>query len=126
MIVGVGTDLIEIPRIEKACQKDRFVQRIYTEKERALCYGSASKFAGNFAVKEALVKVLGTGFHGIEPIEIEVLREKNGKPYINLYGNAKQKQKELLIHTFHVSITNTKQYAMAYVIGERDSECNIQ
>lgn len=126
MIVGIGTDMIEISRIEKACQKQRFVQNIYTKQEWKLCMDSPSRAAGNFAVKEAVVKVFGTGFTGIKPVEIEVLREKNGKPYINLYGMALQKQKELFIQKFHVSITNTKQYALAYVIGEGDNECSIQ
>lgn len=118
MIVGIGTDMIEISRIEKAYQKEHFIKRVYTEEERKICLNRPMRAAGNFAVKEAVVKVFGTGFNGIKPTEIEVLREKNGRPYINLYGQALKKQKELLIQKFQVSITNTKEYAVAFVIGE--------
>ncbi|MBO8463205.1 MAG: holo-ACP synthase [Firmicutes bacterium] len=120
MILGVGTDMIEIIRVEKACQKKKFLERVYTIREQELYRDSPSKLAGNFAVKEAVVKVFGTGFHGIEPREIEVLRDEYGKPYINLYGNAKKKQEQLEITNIQVSITNTKEYAMSFVIGENE------
>lgn len=118
MILGIGTDMIEIKRIEQACKRQRFLERVYTKKEQELYEGFPSKLAGNFAVKEAVVKVFGTGFRKIEPREIEVLRDEKGKPYINLYGNAKKKKEEIGITNIQVSITNTKQYAMSFVIGE--------
>lgn len=118
MIVGIGTDMIEVARIKKACLKERFIERIYTERERQFCKQYPEKAAGNFAVKEAVVKIFQTGFSGIEPKEIEVLRRQNGSPYINLYGKAKEKQEELRIRRWHISITNVKEYAMAFVIGE--------
>lgn len=118
MIVGIGTDLIELDRIEKACKNIHFLERVFTERERELGVNSIQSLAGNFAVKESVVKVFGTGFRGIEFQEIEVLRDELGKPYILLYGKAKEKQKELGISKLHVSITNTKQYAMAFVVGE--------
>lgn len=118
MIVGIGTDLIELDRIEKACKNIHFLERVFTERERELGTNSIQSLAGNFAVKESVVKVFGTGFRGIEFQEIEVLRDDLGKPYILLYGKAKEKQKELGISKLHVSITNTKQYAMAFVVGE--------
>ena len=118
MIVGIGTDLIELDRIEKACKNIHFLERVFTERERELGTNSIQSLAGNFAVKESVVKAFGTGFRGIEFQEIEVLRDELGKPYILLYGKAKEKQKELGISKLHVSITNTKQYAMAFVVGE--------
>ena len=70
MIVGIGTDLIEIARIEKACRKQAFLSRIYTEEECRLAGGSISRLAGNFAVKEAVSKALGTGFREFMPSEV--------------------------------------------------------
>lgn len=121
MILGVGTDMVEIIRVAQACKRQRFLERVYTRKEQELYKDSPSKLAGNFAVKEAVVKVFGTGFRGIEPNEIEVLRDESGKPYINLYGNAKKMQKQLEMTNIQVSITNTKQYAMSFVIGENEN-----
>ena len=72
MIFGIGIDLIEMERIEKAIKRTHFLQRIYTEAEQHMIAERASKAAGNFAVKEAVVKAFGTGFGIIQPKEIEV------------------------------------------------------
>lgn len=119
MIVGIGTDLIEIDRIVKACEKEAFLDKVYTEKERELAILDKNKLAGNFAVKEAVVKMFGTGFHGIKPIEVEVLRDEYGKPFVNLYGRAKLQAKALGISSIFVSISNVKEYASAVAVGER-------
>lgn len=119
MIVGIGTDLIEIKRIEKACEKEVFINKVYTEKERKLAVLDKNKLAGNFAVKEAVVKMFGTGFQGIKPIEVEVLRDEYGKPFVNLFGGAKQQAEMLGITSIFVSITNVKEYASAVAVGER-------
>ena len=121
MIIGIGTDMIEVARIEKACLRKRFMERVYTQEESSFCQPYPEKAAGNFAVKEAVVKVFQTGFIGVEPNEIEVLRRSNGSPYLNLYGKAKEKAKELGITKWHISITNVKTYAVAFVIGEGES-----
>ena len=118
MIFGIGTDLIEVERVENSYKKEAFRNKIYTEKEQAFIKGRAQKAAGNFAVKEAVVKAFGTGFRKITPIEIEVLREELGKPYIVLYGEAKKMQQQEQITKIHVSISNTKEYAVAYVVME--------
>lgn len=118
MIAGVGTDLIEMERIMRACQKDAFVTRAFTAKECRQAEGSPSRLAGNFAVKEAVSKVFGTGFRGIGLQEIEVLRDPLGKPYVVLHGRARELAGQLGIRTIHVSISNTKEYAMAFAVGE--------
>ena len=110
MIVGVGTDLVEMDRMKKACGRESFLKRIYTEEER--------RQAGDFAVKEAVAKALGTGFRGFGPECIEALRDPLGKPYVRLYGRAGELAEELGIDEFHVSVTNTAQYAAAFVVGE--------
>lgn len=119
MILGIGNDLIEIERIEKACDKQAFLVRCYTEKEIELCKGKASMLAGNFAVKESVAKAFGTGFRGFETTDIEVLRDELGKPYVNLYGGAKKLYDDMAATSIHVSITNTKDYAAAMAVLER-------
>ena len=90
MIVGIGTDLIEIERIKKACEKEAFLVRVYTEEERRQAGGKVSRLAGDFAVKEAVSKVFGTGFRGFGLLDIEVLRDELGKPWVRLHGGAKK------------------------------------
>lgn len=118
MVVGIGTDIIEVKRVRQACMNPAFVKRIYTRKELELIESDKGKFVTNFAVKEAVSKMLGTGFRKITPIEIEVLREESGQPYVNLYGEAYQRMKELNIDDILVTISDTKEYAVAYVIGQ--------
>lgn len=118
MIAGVGTDLIEIDRIRKACEKKAFLNRIYTAEERRQAGENISRLAGSFAVKEAVSKVLGTGFRTFFPADIEVLRDELGKPYVNLYGGAKKRADELGLIRIEVSISNTKEHAMAFAVGE--------
>ena len=120
MIKGIGTDLIEIKRIKKACGKQSFLVRCFTDKELDLIGTDYDKAAGNFAVKEAVTKVLGTGFAGIRPIEIEVLRDEKGKPFVILSGGAEKIAGELGIKRIHVSITDTEEYAAAFAIGESE------
>jgi holo-[acyl-carrier protein] synthase len=118
MIVGIGTDIIEIQRIKRACTREAFFMRCFTEKERNLIGDNSSRAAGNFAVKEAVSKVFGTGINGFELKEIEVLRDEVGKPYVVLYHNALAISKQLNITKIHVSISNTKDLVVAYAIGE--------
>lgn len=118
MIIGIGIDLIEIQRVEKACQKQHFFMRCFSMKEIELIGNNYSRAAGNWAVKEAVAKAFGTGVVGFDLNEIEVLRNENGKPYVELRGGAKETSETLGISRIHVSITNTKDYASAYVIAE--------
>lgn len=120
MITGIGVDLIEIRRVETACRKDGFLKRYYTGREIELVNSDSKKASDNFAVKEAVVKMFGTGFREISPIDIEVLRDDLGKPYVNLYGKAKDFAEQQQIARIHVSITNTKDYSNAFVVGERN------
>ena len=118
MLTGVGCDLIEIERMKKACEKEAFLLRVYTENERRQADGRPSVLAGTFAVKEAVSKVLGTGFRTFMPIDVEVLRDELGKPYVVLHGNAKKVAEEKKIRRIEVSISNTKEQAMAFAVGE--------
>lgn len=118
MIVGIGTDLVEIHRVEQMISRRSVLKRIYTKDELEFAKRSAATLAGNFAVKEAVSKVFGTGFFGVEPYEIEVLRNEKGAPFVILSGVAKQTAKHLGITKLHVSISNTAEYVQAFVIGE--------
>ena len=118
MVIGIGTDIIEVKRVDKACENPAFVHRIYTDQEQELAKADHGRLATNFAVKEAVSKMLGTGFGTIQPNEIEVLRRASGQPYVNLYGHALERMKELRIDDILVSISDTKEYAVAYVIGQ--------
>ena len=118
MLTGVGCDLIEIERMKKACEKEAFLLRVYTEEERRQADGRPSVLAGTFAVKEAVAKVLGTGFRTFMPKDVEVLRDELGKPYVLLHGNAEKLAEEKKIKRIEVSISDTKEYAMAFAVGE--------
>lgn len=118
MIAGVGIDLIEIERVRKACEREAFLNRIYAEAERALIVERPVMASDNFAVKEAVVKALGTGFTGCRPCDIEVLRRENGAPYVVLHGGAKQLADARQIAAWHISISNTKTQSVAIAIAE--------
>lgn len=120
MILGIGTDMVEIERIRKACEKEAFLTRTYTQAECRQAKGNASMLAGNFAIKEAVAKALGTGFRTFMPIDIEVLRDTLGKPCVTLYGNAEVIAGELGMKRIHASITNTAECALGFVVGEGD------
>mgnify|MGYP005767697291 FL=1 len=118
MIVGIGTDLVEIRRIRDMMDRHKGLERIFTKNELAYAKGRAESLSGTFAVKEAVSKAFGTGFFGVEPYEIEVLRDEKAAPYVKLYGKALELSAKLHMDHIHVSITDTKQYAQAFVIGE--------
>ena len=120
MIKGIGLDMTKISRIKKACEKDSFRKRIFTEEEQNLCDKFPAKYAGNFAVKEAVAKMLGSGFRGFLPADIEVLRDELGKPYVKLYGKAEERASLLKISSIFVSITDEDDYVSAVAIGEGD------
>lgn len=123
LIIGTGIDIIEISRIQQAVEhNDKFIQRCFTENEYAYFISRRMRYeviAGNFAAKEAFSKSLGTGIRDFELKEIEVLRDRSGRPYINLYGKALNIVKELGIEKLHVTISHCREYAVASVIAEK-------
>lgn len=118
-VAGVGVDITETEKLYRAIQKESFVKKCYTVKEQELIEKRKSSAVCNFAGKEAVSKALGTGFSGFFPRDVEILREKNGKPYVNLYGKAKDIAEELGINKIHISLSDTKEMAIAYVVAER-------
>lgn len=120
MITGIGADLIEIHRVVRACEKKHFLERCYTEQEIELIRQDKTKAADNFAVKEAVAKMFGTGFRGFGLAEIEVLRDPSGKPFVNLYGKAAELARQQHIVKIHVTISNTREFSSAFAVGEAD------
>jgi holo-[acyl-carrier protein] synthase len=124
MIIGTGIDLAEIPRIRQSIERygARFLDRIYTAREQAYCLrkrNSAESFAARFAAKEAAAKALGTGIsHGVGWLEIEVVREPSGRPTIQFHGRAAQIAARIGAVHAALSITHTKDLAMASVLLE--------
>ncbi len=118
MIFGVGSDLIEIARVLKACERETFSCRVFTENERREAFGSEKRLAGDFAVKEAVVKAFGIGFGSIRPGDIEVLRNVSGKPYVNLSGKAKEFADSRGIDNIQVSISDTGELVLAFAVAE--------
>ena len=132
MIVGIGHDITDIRRIEKALNRfgERFINRCFTERERKLAESRAhnpgqrvATYAKRFAAKEACVKALGIGVAaGVTLKDIEVTNTQTGKPTINLNGQAYRYLAALMppdaIVAIHLSLTDEPPYASAYVIIE--------
>jgi holo-[acyl-carrier protein] synthase len=117
---SVGTDIVEIHRIEQAIRsrQDSFLRRIYTEAELKSCQNRASSLAARFAAKEAVMKALGTGANGISWRDIEILSNSQGAPVVRLHRRAEEKAEENRIAKFSVTMSHCKEYAVAFVIGD--------
>lgn len=116
-IFGIGVDQVEAERVIKACEKETFLRKFYTENEHDLIQIRKTRCATNFAGKEAVAKALGTGFGKVLPKEVEILRNELGAPFVCLHGAAKAYAKEHGITKIHLSLTDTKQDAVAYAIA---------
>ncbi|MBQ1433365.1 MAG: holo-ACP synthase [Ruminococcus sp.] len=116
---SVGTDLIEIERIRKSCERQNFVDTVFSAAEQKLFADKkdpAPSMAANWAAKEAFAKALGTGVRGFRLNEVSVLRDGLGCPYLELLGSARDISEERGLD-FSVSLTHTKDYASATVIA---------
>jgi len=124
VIVGMGIDVAEVERIRGAIERhgEVFLRRVFTAKEREYCERFKNKFeryAGRFAVKEAAMKALGTGWsRGVRWMDIEVVRQKGGRPTLALAGEAGKIAKQLGVKHIALSITHTAAQAFAQVIFE--------
>ncbi len=116
----IGIDIIEIARIQRATERwgARFLHRVYTEPELQLCRRKPSPLAVRFAGKEAVMKALGTGAKGISWREIEILAEPGGKPLVHLYGKAQKKADDLGLDKLAISLSHSREYAIAFVVSE--------
>ena len=120
-IRGIGTDICSVARFEEALRKPHFMERMYTQDERAYIgskgAGAAQSAAAMFAAKEAAAKALGTGFAaGIMPAQIEVTHDAQGAPGIALHGAAKERFLALGAQKMMVSLSHDGGMALAYVV----------
>jgi holo-[acyl-carrier protein] synthase len=116
----IGIDIIEIDRVGAALSRwgERFEKRVYTDAERGHCRKRVPELAVRFAAKEAVMKALGTGMKGVGWREIEILNNDDGKPFIVLHGHAQRKAQELGLRDLGVSLSHSRDYAIASVVGE--------
>lgn len=122
MIIGVGVDIVQVDRIQKNIEKQKFIDKVYTEKEKE--YLTKRQFshqtaAGLFAAKEAVSKALGTGILGFNITDIEIVKDEFDKPEILLHNNALKISKDKGIDKINISISHEKDYAIAFAVAER-------
>ncbi len=125
-ILGHGIDIVETARVKRLCDEhgQRFLDRVYTTDEQSYCQKNPKRIyehlAGRFAAKEAVLKVLGTGWRGgIAWTDIEVLKDPSGQPRIKLTGECARIAAELGIVRWHLSISHIETHATASAIGLR-------
>ena len=126
MILGSGVDLCEVPRIEAAVARygSRFLERIFTPREIAYASRQANRFeryAARFAAKEAGMKALGTGWHGVAWRDFEVVNLPSGRPTLNFHGRAAEVAAKLGVRHVALSLTHTKEQALAMVVLEGEA-----
>ena len=121
-IVGLGVDICEIARIERALARHpTMAERVFTPAERAYCEGKArpaESYAGRFAAREATIKALG-GYGGRRWQDISVARDPSGKPSIALTGNAKHRADAIGVDDVLITFTHEKTNAVAFAVAVR-------
>jgi holo-[acyl-carrier protein] synthase len=128
MIVGLGTDIVEIVRIGQMIERhgEHFLTRVYTEDEIRYCQRrreSYQHFAGRWAAKEAVMKTLGTGWtRGVGWLDIEVATKRSGQPVINIRGTARDIASHFGVDEVLISISHCRAYATATAIALRHGE----
>ena len=132
-ILGHGIDIVETERIKKLAEHhgQHFLDRVFTAEEQRYCAASPKRYyehlAGRFAAKEAVLKVLGTGWRGgIAWTDIEVVKETSGQPRIVLSGECERIAKGLGICRWHVSISHIETHATASAIGLKAAKTPTQ
>lgn len=124
MIVGIGCDIIEIERIARAIKSESFIRRVFTAEEAAYCQRrgqqAAASFAARFAAKEAVLKALGTGLREGSLQEIAIDNDGLGKPLVQLSGHFAMLAKQLGVKNIQISLSHSRDFAVAYVIMEDD------
>jgi holo-[acyl-carrier protein] synthase len=125
LIAGTGVDIAEVARIRESIERfgERFLARVFTPAERAYVERKANRYeryAARFAAKEAGMKAIGTGWkRGVRWQDFEVANLPSGKPTLRLHGVAAQFAERLGVKSIALSITHTKDVAMAHVILEK-------
>ena len=119
MIRGVGCDVADVERIRPLAAQERFLQKVYTPRERAaIAAKGAPTAAGLWAAKEAVSKALGTGFDGFGPREVEICTTGRGAPEVQLHSGAQARLTALGGERIHVSISHERTLALAFAVVE--------
>ena len=123
-LIAAGVDVVEIERIHRTLTDfgERFLRRVYTDRERERYATRVPELAARFAAKEATSKALGTGIRGIRWRDMEILSNRRGKPILILHGSAAERADLLGLIAFDVSLTHSRTDAMAFVVGLRDPD----
>lgn len=125
-IIAHGIDLVDFPRIENLIDRhrERFLDRVFTEREQndaAVIKNRVEKLAGRFAAKEAVLKLLGTGWRGkIAWTDIEIVNNPLGQPIVEITGEVKNIAQQAGIEQITLSITHTANFAIASVVALRE------
>ena len=124
MIIGIGTDIVEVDRINRLVGKygQRFIDKVFTPHEQEVCLGAANqgqRLAARFAAKEAVMKALGTGWaRGVRFKDIEIPSSEKQRPQVQLRGAAAERARKLGGATWHLSLTHIDRFAVAFVVLE--------
>ena len=125
MIFGIGTDIVDVSRMKKWVDSGALIERFFNILE-CKDFKSVSKaceyYANRFAAKEAFSKALGTGLSGFDLKDVFVLNDENGRPFVVLENSAEKIFKKMCGNSkIHISLSNEKQFAVAYVIIESEN-----
>lgn len=124
MILGTGVDIVEVERIARAVERqgDRLLRRLFTPAEIAYCDASephrATRQAARFAAKEAVLKAFGIGLRMVRWTDVEVVRDGQGRPSVRLSGRLAELAAERGATRIHLSLSHTRNYAIAQVVVE--------
>ena len=123
-MIYTGIDMIEIPRIAGVLARypERFLDKIYTEGEQRYSRGRPPQLASRFAAKEAVMKALGTGVRGVPWKDIEVTRRPGHAPEVRLHGKAKERADRMGIFRLALSLSHSREMAIASVVAEADDD----
>jgi len=124
-MLTTGVDLVELARVERVLKRygDRFLARVFTPAEILYCRGRTAELAARFAAKEAVSKALGVGVRmiardGIHWQDVEVVGDPRGKPLVRLYGRAAERAAELGLTEWAISLSHTREHAIAFVVAQ--------
>ncbi len=123
MIIAHGIDLVDFPRIDDMIKRhgEHFINRVFTAKEQVYADSNKNrieKYAGRFAAKEAILKLIGTGWRGkIAWTDIEIINNFSGRPQVTLEGEVKSIAEKLGITQISISITHTANFAIASAVA---------
>lgn len=122
MILGIGSDIIHVPRVAHAIMNERFIERVYTARERAYAErrgrGRAASLAARFAGKEAVLKAFGTGLREGRMTDVEILPDALGAPVVHLDGYFAARAVQMGVTNVWITLSHERDYALAYCVLE--------